>query len=172
MLALVECRFGRHGSDPTQVQSSRPTWAFACHDPQHPPTNRWIRAERVRQPGEPAGRHPLPRISVLPRRVVQDWSASAWRGDVCASAWARIRAHHGPSLRSHTQILCLIPHKTEHWPDQHRTLRPGGVSRARPAGQHDHRTASPRRWVDSRLTQWLVFRPPDHLLSVIGRQLR
>ena len=45
MLASVGCPFGRRGSDPWQVQSCRPTGAFACHDPPDTVTNRWIRAE-------------------------------------------------------------------------------------------------------------------------------
>jgi len=45
MLASVGCPFGRRGSDPRQVQSCRPTGAFACLDPPDTVTNRWIRAE-------------------------------------------------------------------------------------------------------------------------------
>jgi len=45
MLPFVGCPFGRLRSDPSQVQSSRAAWAFACHDPPNTPTNRWIRAQ-------------------------------------------------------------------------------------------------------------------------------
>ncbi len=48
MLALVGCPFGTGRIELSQVQSSRPTGASACHDPLHPPTNRWIRAEIAR----------------------------------------------------------------------------------------------------------------------------
>ncbi len=47
MLALVGCPFGTGRIELSQVQSSRPTGASACHDPLHPPTNRWIRAQRT-----------------------------------------------------------------------------------------------------------------------------
>jgi len=47
MLALVGCPFGTGRIELSQVQSSRPTGASACHDPLHPPTNRWIRAQVI-----------------------------------------------------------------------------------------------------------------------------
>jgi len=47
MLAFVGCPFGAGRIELSQVQSSRPTGAFACHDPPNAPTNRWIRAQGV-----------------------------------------------------------------------------------------------------------------------------
>lgn len=53
MLASAGCPFGRYGSNPRQVQSSRPTGAFACRDPPLLPKRRWIRAQWVTQKGNP-----------------------------------------------------------------------------------------------------------------------
>lgn len=68
MLALVGCPFATGRIELSQVQSSRPTGAFARHDPLLHPNRRRIRAE-VRLAGRGHGEHQLGgRVSRAPRR--------------------------------------------------------------------------------------------------------
>src|SRR6476661_2856191 len=75
MLASVGCPFGRRGSDPRQVQSCRPTGAFACLDPPDTVTNRWIRAEWLRAGASLTEIRRLPSRGCLPGLIRQLWEA-------------------------------------------------------------------------------------------------